>query len=149
MPHAMLVDSVIPQQRAAHELQVRLHGRLPEIDSLGTFNRAELRNGILVQRRTQTVRGRRGRSGGRMNKRIPCLPKVCAQGRCGHARLNIRVSVAAVRRSWTRRGLSRYRHCPASDECILHRFDLRDGAIITIGTSRRGCCNLLNESNEP
>jgi hypothetical protein len=48
MPYAVLVDGIIPEQRAAHELQVGLHDSLPEVESLGTLRRAELRQGNLV-----------------------------------------------------------------------------------------------------
>jgi hypothetical protein len=149
MPHAVL-DGVIPQQRPTHKLQIRLHSRLPQIENLRTFNRAELRKGTVVRRRARSVLGGGGqaRRGGRTNKRIAGLLKVCAQerGRSRNAHWNTPVSVAR-RRSWARRGLS-YGHCPASDERILHRFNLRDGTKEAIGTSGRGLGNLLSESYE-
>ena len=43
MPHPALINSVIPQQRSAYELQVRFHKLSLEIELLGALNRAELR----------------------------------------------------------------------------------------------------------
>jgi hypothetical protein len=145
MPHA-IVDSVIPQQRPTHKLQIRLHSRLPQIESLGTLDGAELRKGTIVRRRTQPVLGGRDRrGGGTTNKRITGLLKVWAQkrrrSRNAHCHWDTPVSVALML-GWTRRGVSWHGHCPASDERILHRLDLRDGAEKAIGTSGRGRGNL-------
>jgi hypothetical protein len=134
-------------------LYIRLHSRLPKIESLGTLDGAELRKGTIVRRRTQAVLGGRDRHGGRTNKRIPGLLKVRAQkrrrSRNAHWRWDTATPVSvALRLGWTRRGVPRYGHCPASDKRIIHRLDLRDGAEEAIGTSGRGRGNLLSEANQ-
>lgn len=48
IPHAVLIDVVIPQQRSAYELQVRVHKILPELENLGALYWAVLRQGHLI-----------------------------------------------------------------------------------------------------
>lgn len=114
MPLAELIDSVISQQRSANELQVWFHETLPEFENLGALNWAKLRQGNFIYRRA-----------GLMNKRISSLPKVQTRkpGRWGSGQLTTRIS-AAVKVGWARRGMSRPRHCPASNNDIFCRFYL-------------------------
>ena len=51
IPHAVLIDIVITQERSAYRLQVRVHEILPELENLGALNYAVLRQGYLVHRR--------------------------------------------------------------------------------------------------
>ena len=55
VPHAVLVDGVIPQQRAAHELQGRIHHHLPQLERTGALHRAEPRQRILIKRRANAL----------------------------------------------------------------------------------------------
>ena len=51
IPHAVLIDIVITQERSAYRLQERVHEILFELENLGALNYAVLRQGYLVHRR--------------------------------------------------------------------------------------------------
>lgn len=46
IPHAVLIDIVITQERSAYRLQVRVHEILLELKNLGALNYAVLRQGV-------------------------------------------------------------------------------------------------------
>ena len=136
MPHPMRVDVIIPQQRSTCELQIRIHEPLPVFKSLGALSGAEVRAGRIIYKRARLT-----------NERIPSLPDLWTwklEGR-GSIINNARVS-AAVWVTCERRGMSRRRHHPASDEDTVCRFNMRGRAKVTIRTSERRRGSLLNES---
>ena len=137
MPHPIRVDVIVPQQRPACELQVWIHEPLPVFKSLGALSGAEVRPRSITHKWARL-----------MNERIPSLPKLLwTQKLGGRGNIKARVSAAAcVWVRWERRGLSRRRHYPASDEDTICRFNVRRRAKVTIGTSVRRRGSLLNGS---
>jgi hypothetical protein len=138
VPYAVLVDGIIPQQRAAHVLQVRTHRSLPDVERMGALHRVKLRQRIHSERRSDTLDVFWVQRGWLANKRITTSGEVRTRswGWYANAKLGIHISIA-IRVGRVCGGLSWCGRGPTSDEAIIHRFDLCDRGKMTIGASGR------------